>query len=207
MQNKAMNEKSSAHDLLAKAMREIRDLFTEGHARQLPEAGTASLATANQQGRPSVRTIYITAVRDEGLVFFVNMDSGKGQQLKNNPQAGLCLFWPQLQTQVTLEGDIEVVSDAQSDVFWRLRPRDAAIASWASDQSAQARGQDELRKSRDQVKHDHDFEPVPRPGQWKAVLLKPDRIEFWNTGWQHLRLRRLYELDADGHWHESLDNP
>ncbi|MDX1497667.1 MAG: pyridoxal 5'-phosphate synthase [Salinisphaeraceae bacterium] len=193
--------------VLSKAMQSIRDAITEAEARHLKDATHASLATTKTDGQPSVRTIYLTAIQDDGIVFFVNSESGKGKQLQKNPKAGLCLFWPEVQTQVTLEGEVSPLPIEDSNRYWALRPRDAKIASWASDQAGETQSQENLRSSRDQVRHDHAFEEVPRPEVWQGLLFQPTRIEFWRTGWQHLRARHLLWLDDAGQWQEADDNP
>ncbi len=194
-------------DILKEAMAQIRMLLHEAKERNLPEASRACLATASQEARPSARTVYIATVQDDGLVFFVNIESGKGRQLTDNPQAAICLFWPELQAQATIEGPIQVMTDSDSNRLWDQRPRDSQLAAWASDQASDHAAKSERMDRREWLQNIHSFDKIPRPETWKAILLQPARIEFWATGWQHLRSRNLYEKDADNIWHIQQDNP
>jgi pyridoxamine 5'-phosphate oxidase len=66
--------------------------------------------------------VTIAAVSDDGPVFFTDIASGKGRQLADNPQAGLCLFWPALDQQVALEGTAAFLSGEAADAYRRRRP-------------------------------------------------------------------------------------
>jgi len=52
-----------------------------------------TLATVDQQGRPSARVVLLKGVDERGFVFFTNYESRKGQELAGNPQAALVFFW------------------------------------------------------------------------------------------------------------------
>lgn len=197
----------NASDIPGKALAELRKLLKEAARRGLKETDCAALATAGRDGRPSVRTVYITGVEDDGVVFFANLHSGKGRQLTENPYAGVCFFWPELQKQVVVDGEVGVLSEPDSDTYWRLRPRSAQLGAWASDQAAPPKSRGELKEELVRYKRDYSFEQAPRPTDWRAWRIRPHRIEFWDTGWQRLLNRTLYRKDANGIWIEESKNP
>ena len=192
---------------IEKVMAELRTLIDEVLRRGLPDANSAALATTNKSGQPSVRVVYIQSVETSGLVFFANSRSGKGLQLEQNPQAAVCFYWPGLQHQVTLEGDVEMLSDADSSAYWSKRPREAQLGAWASEQAEPVQDKGQRKAQLSKLKKEFSFENAPRPVHWRAYRIHPTRIEFWPSGWGRLRARTLYQKRPDGTWTEQMENP
>ena len=94
---------------------------------QLAEAMT--LATATPDGRPSARLVLLKQADQHGFVFFTNYNSMKARELDANPQAALVFYWPQLERQVRVDGKVERVSAAESDAYFKTRPRDSQIGA------------------------------------------------------------------------------
>ena len=91
-----------------------------------------ALATANPEGRPSVRFVNLRGVDDRGFVFYTNYEGRKAQELVGNPWGGFALFWRKCQRQVRVEGSVERISTEESDAYFRTRPRESRLESWAS---------------------------------------------------------------------------
>ena len=53
-----------------------------------------------------------------------------------NPHAALVFFWPGLERQVLVSGDVRRLPPDESERYFRSRPRGSRIAAWASPQSA-----------------------------------------------------------------------
>lgn len=188
------------------ALDRFRHLFDEAQKTGVREPAAMTLATTNSDGRPSVRTMVIRKFDERGFVFFTNSHSRKGQHLKDNPQAALCFFCQPLWEQVTIEGTIEVIDDAEADQWWASRPRDNQFAAWASDQSAPLESRELLERRLEKCHDQFVNGRVPRPPHWLGYRLVPTRIEFWKTGWRRLHERVCYENGADG-WQRILLNP
>lgn len=191
----------------AEAIRNLRQRIGEADHRGQPDANAASLATADTAGRPSVRTVYLQFSEDGNPVFFVNKKSGKGKQLEVNPRVALCLFWPQLKEQATLEGDVTPLDDATADDVWSHRPRDSALAAWVSHQELPDGDTAHLHQDVKEAKRIFDFEAVPRPRHWVGYRVDPDRIEFWAASWRRLSGRHLYRRAEDGTWELTTQEP
>lgn len=189
------------------AIEHLQQLIGTATGQGVQEPHAAALATADRYAHPSVRMVYIVAVEEPGVLFFANLQSGKGQQLLDNPRAGLCFFWRELQEQVTLEGDVVLQSTEVADSYWRKRSREAQLAAWAFPQGSVAPDRGELRQQVRQLEQTLGFEPVPRSPNWCAFRLLPERIEFWPTGWQRMRERTRYLKGADGLWSEEVLTP
>src|SRR5512141_234454 len=104
-------------------------------AHQIDTAPVA-LATADAQGRPSVRFVLLRGVDHRGFVFFTHYNSRKAREVDTNPRAALCFHWVALDEQIRIEGRVERVTPRESDEYFATRPRGSQLGAWASDQSA-----------------------------------------------------------------------
>ena len=165
---------------------------------RLPESMT--LATATPDGRPSARVVLLKKFDNDGFVFYTNYNSSKARQLEENPYAALVMYWTVLDRQVRVEGKVERVSPAQSDEYFRSRPRESQIGALASPQSEEIENRQVLeRRFKDFDKFYRDRH-VERPAHWGGYILKPERIEFWQNRSGRMHDRVLYERDSSGSW-------
>lgn len=157
-----------------------------------------ALATADTDGMPDVRMVLLKDLDDQGFVFYTNLDSGKGQQLRTNPKAALCFHWKSLRRQVRVRGMIEAVSDAEADAYFATRARDSRIGAWASAQSRPL--EDRFALERSVAAHALKFGlgEVPRPAFWSGFRLIPTRIEFWRDKPFRLHDRLVFERPCAG---------
>lgn len=78
-----MAQAASENGGLAGAMERLRGLMGQACKQGEREISGASLATADDRGRVSIRTIFIAHTEDEGLLFFASRLSGKGVQMEH----------------------------------------------------------------------------------------------------------------------------
>ena len=102
---------------------------------QVPEPTALALATANQEGQPSVRMVLLKNVDERGFVFFTNLESRKSRDLSFNRRAAMCFHWAPLERQVRVEGVIAPVSVEEADEYFASRARMSQLGAWASRQS------------------------------------------------------------------------
>ena len=62
----------------------------------LPNPNAMSVATVDANGQPSVRLVLCRGFDQNGVVFFTNRESRKGQALSVNPRACANFHWDQL---------------------------------------------------------------------------------------------------------------
>jgi pyridoxamine 5'-phosphate oxidase len=164
----------------------------------VPEAMT--LATATPQGRPSARMVLLRGWDERGFVFYTNYESRKARELSANPQAALVFYWPLLERQVRIEGEVELVSAEQSDTYFRSRPRDSQLGAWASPQSEVIASRAVLEARLAQVQERFAGQEVPRPPAWGGYRVVPDLVEFWQAQPARLHDRLRYRRLKHGQW-------
>ncbi|MGA9852785.1 MAG: pyridoxamine 5'-phosphate oxidase [Gammaproteobacteria bacterium] len=193
-------------DLYLQAVQRFHALFARAQALDIPEPAAMSLATANAAGRPSVRTVLLKQVDERGFVFYTNLLSRKGAQLRNNPHAALCFFWQPLMEQVLVEGSVAPLSETEADTYWATRQRISQIGAWASRQSEILPGREHLEQSYAEFERKFAGGSVPRPPYWSGYRVVPDMIEFWSSRPGRLHERKRYFL-ANGVWQHTLIYP
>ena len=167
-----------------------------------------SLATSNKDNLPSVRMVLLKEFNQKGFVFYTNLNSQKGNELKENPNAAMCFHWKSLLRQIRISGKITQVDDSVADQYYNSRGYDSRIGAWASKQSKELKNRDELENSIKEFKKKfNDKNNVPRPGHWSGWNLSPIRIEFWLDGDSRIHERLNYTIDKSGNWIKSLLSP
>ena len=63
-----------------------------------------SLATSDKNNFPSVRMVLLKDFSQNGFVFYTNLNSQKGNELKENPKAAMCFHWKSLLRQIRISG-------------------------------------------------------------------------------------------------------
>jgi pyridoxamine 5'-phosphate oxidase len=168
-------------------------------ASGMPEPTAMVLTTVSAEGRPRARTVLLKAHDQSGFTFYSNRTSRKGQDLAVNPRACVVFPWYALRRQVTAEGSVRVLSQADSEPYYRSRPRGSQIGAWASRQSQVIGSREELE---DRVASlERRWAPpavIPMPDFWGGYLLVPETVEFWQAGTFRLHDRLRYRRDGDG---------
>jgi pyridoxamine 5'-phosphate oxidase len=163
----------------------------------VPLPNAMAVATADAQGRPSVRHVLLRGADERGFVFYTNYESRKGRQLTENPWAGLVFLWKELDRQVHVTGPVERVDAGESDAYFAARPRDAQLGAWASHQSEPLADREELeaRLAATAARFPDD---VARPPNWGGFRVAPETIEFWQGRRHRLHDRFRFTATPDG---------
>ena len=179
----------------------ISGWMAEAETSEPNDPNAMALATVGADGMPSVRMVLLKGFDAEGFVFYTNLESRKGEQLRAHPKAALCLHWKSLRRSVRAEGLVSAVSDAEADAYFASRPRSSRIGAWASRQSRPLAGRFELERRVAEYTAKFGLGDIPRPPFWSGFKIAPLRIEFWKDGAFRLHDRLVFSREAPvGPW-------
>lgn len=169
----------------------------------LYEPNAMVVATVSADGQPSSRIVLLKGVDERGFVFFTNLGSRKGQELLVETRCALLFPWHPLERQVRVEGLASLVAREDVESYFATRPRNSRLGAWASQQSREVAGREELAEAYAVAEARYPDE-VPVPEDWGGFRVAPDSVEFWqgrpgrmhdrlvyrrnHTGWSTLRL-------------------
>ena len=173
--------------------------YTEAQEKETDMATAVALATANENGVPSLRMVLLKDFSPNGFVFYTNLTSRKGRELSVNPVAALCFYWKTTHKQVRVEGNVTAVSDEQADAYFASRDRASQLGAWASKQSQPMAGRFEFETEIAKATARFLIGEVPRPDFWSGFSIKPARMEFWREGRFRLHDRLAFTF-ADDDW-------
>jgi pyridoxamine 5'-phosphate oxidase len=172
------------------------------------DPNAVSLATSNKNNFPSVRMVLLKGFNINGFVFYTNLNSQKGKELKENPKAAMCFHWKSLLRQIRINGTVTQVSDEDADVYYNSRAYESRIGAWASKQSEELVNRKQLDETIKEFKKKYgDEKKVPRPEHWSGWNLSPLSIEFWLDGDNRIHERLKYTKGSKGQWIKSLLSP
>lgn len=180
--------------------------FNHALEAKLHEPYAMSLATANAQGRPHLRTVLLRGATEAGYDFYTNYDSQKGLDLAENPYAELLFYWQDQERQIRISGRVKKISEEESTDYYHKRPRESQIAAHISTpQSGVVASREELQQRfwdlHTQVANQQELD---KPIFWGGYRLEPDYYEFWQGRPNRLHDRLSYRKSDDGWTLERL---
>ena len=182
--------------------------YSEAKKKEINDPNALALGTANKESIPSVRMVLLKGFDKNGFVFYTNLNSQKGNELKENPNASMCFHWKSLLRQIRIVGTLKQVEDKVADDYYNTRAYESRIGAWASKQSSTLKSRNELLNNLENYKKKYnDKDNVPRPNYWTGWNLKPSSIEFWLDGENRIHERLKYILDKNNNWGKSLLSP
>jgi pyridoxamine 5'-phosphate oxidase len=165
---------------------------------RMPEA--AAVATAANDGTPSVRMVLVKQADENGFVFYTNYESRKARELAVNPAAALLFYWDPLGRQVRIDGGVQRVSAQESEAYIRSRPRGSQLSALSSPQSRPIESREVLEARVAELADRYADTELPLPGTWGGFRLTPQTFEFWQNRHDRLHDRLLYRHRPEGGW-------
>ncbi len=191
-------------DLLPDPIAMFRRWYDEAHAAGLHEPNAMVVATVSAEFAPAARLVLLKGVTEEGFAFYTNTGSRKGTELAGNPRIALLFPWHPLERQVRVDGTATLLSRAEVDAYFAVRPRGSQLGAWASHQSSVVSGREELLAAYDDAERRYADGEVPTPTEWGGYLVHPESVEFWQGRPGRMHDRLVYRRTADGWRTERL---
>ena len=189
--------KATPHEMLEFWLSEVEELH---------DFNAMVVSSVDASGQPHSRVVLLRGVNEEGLKFYTNYSSHKGQELEQNNKVALNFFWPTVERQVRVEGELYKLSEAESDAYFNSRPRESQIGAWVSPQSSTIDSREVLNERFREFTDKFEGHPVPRPAHWGGYIIRPKYFEFWQGRPNRLHDRLTYKLQ-DGTWKISRMAP
>jgi len=177
----------------AEPMQLLRLWLDDAIAAGCLEPTGMALSTVTSEGRPRVRMVLCKGVSEEGIRFFTNYESAKASELEANGFAAVAFWWDSLARQIRVEGSVERLSQAESEAYFAVRPRESQLGAWASPQSQPVASREALDALQSAAEERFAGGPVPCPPHWGGYLIRPERVEAWMGGLGRLHDRLVWE--------------
>lgn len=162
------------------------------------DGSRCAVATADAEGRPSVRFVLLKGFDERGFVFFTNFESAKAKDLAVNPRAEMAFHWHTTGVQVRIRGSVTRVSDEEADAYFASRDRGSQLGAWASRQSAELERRESLEAAVQETAKRFEGRPIERPPFWGGYRVAPESIEFWENRDDRLHDRIVHTRDGSG---------
>lgn len=189
-------ESLSKHLLNSNPVEQFRDWLKQAIDAEVLEPNTFVLSTVNKQGQPDSRVVLIKEIRPQGIVFYTNYESQKGQQIAANQLVSACFLWKSLFRQVRMQGKCQKLTAQESDAYFYKRPLESQLAAIISPQSKEI----ENRQWLEQRMKEQQNAAIKRPSHWGGYLITLHQVEFWQGQPNRLHDRFVYRKQEDDSW-------
>ena len=140
--------------------------------KNIEEANAMTLTTLGLDDFPKGRVVLLKSFAEEGFIFFTNYESEKGVSIEYHPKVGLS-FWPPLERQIIIKGEIDKISPEDSDDYFSSRPKGSQISALISEQSKVIKSREILEQKMNMMEKKYSRKEIKRPDNWGGYLVKP----------------------------------
>jgi pyridoxamine 5'-phosphate oxidase len=164
---------------------------------KIQEPTAMILSTIDQSGNPESRVVLLKELKADGLVFYTNYNSKKGQQIIDNKNVSVVFFWPELERQIRIKGSVVQVSEEDSSAYFLSRPIDSQLGAWASPQSQVIESREVLDENYRYYQEYFRIHEIEKPPHWGGFLIRPEYFEFWQGRSNRLHDRLEFTRNED----------
>ena len=186
---------------------EILKILEEAETANLVDWNAMNIASVDQMNQPSSRMVLLKKISDDGLVFYTNYNSRKGNEIELNPKVAVNFWWRELKKQIRVEGFIEKASEQDSDNYFNSRPLKSRVSAIISNQSSKISSYEDLTNQIDNYLERNDESSIKRPDHCGMYIVIPNAVEFWQERDNRTHERLKYILSDNQKWSSHLLSP
>ena len=185
---------------------EIKYFLEQARDLDLRDWNGMTVSTVDEDQRPSSRVVLLKKFTDDGLFFYTNYKSKKGQDISKNNNVSVNFWWRELQVQIRIGGSISEASRAESEEYFNSRPKGSRISAIVSKQSEEIESFESFQKKVEEAINNLDEKDIKLPDHCGIYKIIPVEIEIWKEGEFRRHERTLFKSKGKK-WVKSYLSP
>ena len=185
---------------------EVKYFLEQARDKDLRDWNGMTVSTVDEDQRPSSRVVLLKKFTDDGLFFYTNYKSKKGQDISKNNNVSVNFWWRELQVQIRISGSISEASRSESEEYFNSRPKGSRISAIVSKQSEEIESFESFQKTVEEAINNLDEKDIKLPDHCGMYKIMPLQIEIWKEGEFRRHERTLFKLEGKK-WIKSYLSP
>ena len=185
---------------------EVKYFLEQARDKDLRDWNGMTVSTVDQDQRPSSRVVLLKKFTDDGLFFYTNYKSKKGQDISKNNNVSVNFWWRELQVQIRISGSISEASRSESEEYFNSRPKGSRISAIVSKQSEEIESFESFQKTVEEAINNLDEKDIKLPDHCGMYKIVPAQIEIWKEGEFRRHERTLFKSE-EKKWVKSYLSP
>ena len=185
---------------------EIKYFLEQARDQKLRDWNGMTVSTVDEDQRPTSRVVLLKKFTDDGLFFYTNYKSKKGQDISKNNNVSVNFWWRELQVQIRVSGSISEASRQESEEYFNSRPKGSRISAIVSKQSEEIESFESFQKKVEEAINSLEEKDIKLPDHCGMYKIIPNQIEIWKEGEFRRHERTLFKLEGKK-WLKSYLSP
>ena len=185
---------------------EVKYFLEQARDKKLQDWNGMTVSTVDEDQRPSSRVVLLKKFTDDGLFFYTNYKSKKGQDISKNNNVSVNFWWRELQVQIRISGTISEAPRQESEEYFNSRPKGSRISAIVSKQSEEIDSFESFQKKVEEAINSLEEKDIKLPDHCGMYKIIPNQIEIWKEGEFRRHERTLFKLEGKK-WLKSYLSP
>ena len=185
---------------------EVKYFLEQARDKDLSDWNGMTVSTVDEDQRPSSRVVLLKKFTDDGLFFYTNYKSKKGQDISKNNNVSVNFWWRELQVQIRISGSISEASRSDSEEYFNTRPKGSRISAIVSKQSEEIESFESFQKTVEEAINNLNEKDIKLPDHCGMYKIMPVEIEIWKEGEFRRHERTLFKSKGKK-WVKSYLSP